>query len=120
MAQQVFVSLVDDLDGSEAEETVQFGLDGITYEIDLSAHNAGDLRDSLAQYIEYARRSGGRRRTKSVSAPAQATTNGREQSQAIRAWARESGFEVSDRGRIPSEVVEAYHSQTVKKPKKQK
>lgn len=122
MAQQVFVSLVDDIDGSEADETVQFGLDGVTYEIDLSEHNAGDLRDAMAQYIEYARRSGGRKRTKErVSAPAQPATNDREQNQAIRAWARDSGFEISDRGRIPGEVVEAYHNQTpTKKTKKQK
>ncbi|CAM3046940.1 Lsr2 family protein [Saccharomonospora xinjiangensis] len=112
MAQKVLVSLVDDLDGSEAEETVEFGLDGVNYEIDLSAENAEELRDALAQYVEHARRAGGRKRTSAksaVKAPARSAAVDREQNQAIRAWARKNGFEVSDRGRIPSEVVEAYH-----------
>lgn len=112
MAQKVLVSLVDDLDGSEADETVEFGLDGISYQIDLSASNAEELRDSLAQYIEHARRSGGRKRAAArpggVSRPAAVD---REQNQAIRAWARKNGYAVSDRGRIPTEVVEAYHKQ---------
>ncbi|EHR63491.1 histone-like nucleoid-structuring protein Lsr2 [Saccharomonospora cyanea] len=112
MAQKVLVSLVDDLDGSEADETVEFGLDGVSYEIDLSAENAEELRDALAQYVEHARRAGGRKRSSSrsaVKAPARSAAVDREQNQAIRAWARKNGYEVSDRGRIPSEVVEAYH-----------
>ncbi|WP_370945140.1 Lsr2 family protein [Amycolatopsis sp. cg5] len=112
MAQKVLVSLVDDLDGTEAEETVEFGLDGVSYQIDLSGENAEELRDALAQYVEHARRAGGRKRAairptaKAVARPA---TVDREQNQAIRSWARKNGFQVSDRGRIPSEVVEAYH-----------
>lgn len=112
MAQKVLVSLVDDLDGSEAEETVEFGLDGVSYEIDLSAENAEELRDALAQYVEHARRAGGRKRPSTRTAaksPARSAAVDREQNQAIRAWARKNGYEVSDRGRIPSEVVEAYH-----------
>ncbi|AGM10083.1 hypothetical protein ED92_09385 [Amycolatopsis sp. MJM2582] len=114
MAQKVLVSLVDDLDGTEAEETVEFGLDGVSYQIDLSAENAEELRDALAQYVEHARRAGGRKRTAirpvaGVKAAARPATVDREQNQAIRAWARKNGFQVSDRGRIPSEVVEAYH-----------
>ncbi|SFQ59584.1 Lsr2 protein [Amycolatopsis arida] len=109
MAQQVLVSLVDDLDGSEADETVEFMLDGVSYEIDLSAENAEELRDSLAQYVEHARRVGGRKRSGRRSVTAERSTADREQNQAIRAWARKNGFEISDRGRIPSEVVEAYH-----------
>lgn len=111
MAQKVLVSLVDDLDGSEADETVEFGLDGISYQIDLSTDNAGELRDALAQYIEHARRSGGRKRSAArvAAGPSRPATVDREQNQAIRAWARKSGFNVSDRGRIPTEVVEAYH-----------
>lgn len=119
MAQKVVVSLVDDLDSSEADETVEFGLDGATYEIDLSEANAATLRDRLADYVAHARRSGGRRR----SAPAAASSSGsrrssggggraavdREQNQAIREWARKQGMTVSERGRIPSEVSEAYH-----------
>jgi hypothetical protein len=111
MAQKVLVSLVDDLDGSEADETVEFGLDGINYSIDLSNENAEELRDALAQYVEHARRAGGRKRAGRPSAKPAASSASvdREQNQAIRAWARKNGFQVSDRGRIPSEVVEAYH-----------
>lgn len=113
MAQQIIVSLVDDLDGSDADETIQFALDGVTYEIDLSAENAEELRDSLAHYIEHARRSGGRKRTSPRRRNGQVTGRSssveREQNQAIRAWARKNGYEISDRGRIPSEIADAYH-----------
>ncbi|MDQ0378761.1 histone-like nucleoid-structuring protein Lsr2 [Amycolatopsis thermophila] len=114
MAQKVLVSLIDDIDGSEADETVEFGLDGISYQIDLSAENAEELRDALAQYVEHARRAGGRKRGTPGRAPAgkvagRSASVDREQNQAIRAWARKNGYQVSDRGRIPSEVVEAYH-----------
>ncbi|MEU3628907.1 nucleoid-associated protein Lsr2 [Amycolatopsis coloradensis] len=115
MAQKMQVTLVDDLDGGEAEETVDFGLDGVTYQIDLSAENAEELRDALAQYVEHARRAGGRRRIAKrnpvvVTAPARPAGVDREQNQAIRKWARKQGYTVSDRGRIPSEIVEAYHT----------
>lgn len=115
MAQKVTVQLVDDVDGSEAEATVEFGLDGVNYTIDLSTDNAAELRDALATYVASARRTGGRKRTggkaksttsgKSSQAP---TTSDRERNQAIREWARQQGMQVSDRGRIPSEIVEAY------------
>lgn len=116
MAQKVLVEMVDDLDGSTADESVQFGLDGVTYEIDLADKNAAELRDSLAQYIEHARRTGGRKRAGTTAARA-ATAAGtdREQNQAIRAWARKQGLEVSDRGRIPTNVIEAYQQQKKKK-----
>lgn len=115
MAQKVTVSLVDDLDGSEAEETVEFGLDGAFYEIDLSEDNAERLRDALADYVEHARRSGGRKRpggrvAAAGRAPRTASAD-REQNQAIREWARKQGMNVSDRGRIPREVSDAYHAQ---------
>lgn len=123
MAQKVVVSLVDDLDSSEADETVEFGLDGATYEIDLSDANAAALRDRLADYVAHARRSGGRRRSSSASSASSSSSSGsrraggsggraavdREQNQAIREWARKQGMTVSERGRIPSEVSEAYH-----------
>lgn len=115
MAQKVTVTLVDDLDGGTAEETVEFGIDGVSYEIDLSAGNAGKLRDSLADYVGSARKSGaagGRR--KAAGTARRAGTGGRasvdrEQNAAIREWARKNGYNVSDRGRIPAEVLEAYH-----------
>ncbi|MDD7938718.1 Lsr2 family protein [Actinomycetospora lutea] len=115
MAQKVVVSLVDDLDQSEADETVEFGLDGATYEIDLSDANASALREKLADFVAHARRSGGRRKSSAAAAAPAARRGGgraavdREQNQAIREWARKQGMTVSERGRIPSEVSEAYH-----------
>lgn len=114
MAQKVMVTLVDDLDGSEAEETVEFGLDGAFYEIDLSEDNAERLREALAEYVEHARRAGGRKRAATRAgagrAPRTASAD-REQNQAIREWARKQGMNVSDRGRIPKEVTDAYNAQ---------
>ncbi|HWE90746.1 MAG TPA: Lsr2 family protein [Pseudonocardiaceae bacterium] len=112
MAQKVTVALVDDLDGTEAEETVEFGLDGATYQIDLSDDNAERLRDALADYVDHARRSGGRKRAPGRPAAGRAPRTAsadREQNQAIREWARKQGMPVSDRGRIPAEVLDAYH-----------
>lgn len=112
MAQKVTVTLVDDLDGGTAEETVEFGIDGVTYEIDLSNDNAVKLRDAVAGYVAHARRAGGRRRG-SAAAPKRSgggrASVDREQNAAMREWARKNGYKVSDRGRIPSDVVEAYH-----------
>lgn len=114
MAQKVTVTLVDDLDGSKAEETVGFGLDGIAYEIDLSSDNAGKLRNALADFVTSARRAGGRKkgpgRPLGVKAVRPASAD-REQNQAIREWARKQGMKVSDRGRIPAEVLDSYHQQ---------
>ena len=115
MAQKVTVSLIDDLDGDKADETVEFGLDGKSYEIDLSTGNAGKLRDALASYVSAARRPGGRRRSggggPAASATARRPSVDREQNQAIRDWARKRGMKVSDRGRIPADVLEAYHQE---------
>jgi hypothetical protein len=126
MAQKVVVELVDDLDGTTSEDitTVTFGLDGAAYEIDLTADNADRLRDGLADFVAAARRTGGRRsvgRPKRSAATAAlatqsaasatsvrpATTN-RETARAIREWARQNGFELSDRGRIPTDIIEAF------------
>ena len=120
MAQKTVVTLIDDLDEGEADQTVEFGLDGIAYEIDLSEKNASGLRDALADYVAHARRTSGRRAStrrgngRTATAPrAQAgvTAADREQNKAIREWARKQGYEVSERGRIPSNVTEAYHQQ---------
>ena len=121
MAQIREVRLVDDLDGEAADETVEFGIDGKSYEIDLSKDNAGKLRDALADFVAAARRAGGRRRSSNAgtgspsggagSAPKGRTAIDREQNQAIREWARKQGMKVSDRGRIPAEVLEAYHKE---------
>jgi hypothetical protein len=110
MAQKVTVSLVDDLSGSQADETVSFGLDGKSYEIDLSSKNADKLRGALADYVAAARRPGGGRKASAASVARRPAVD-REQNQAIREWARSKGMKVNDRGRIPTEVVDAYHQE---------
>ncbi|KEI43730.1 histone-like nucleoid-structuring protein Lsr2 [Saccharopolyspora rectivirgula] len=112
MAQKVTVTLVDDLDGGQADETVEFGLDGVNYQIDLSAENAAELREALADYVSHARRAGGRKKPGPRQGTARSggsTAADREQNQAIREWARKQGLKVSDRGRIPADIVEKYH-----------
>ena len=112
MAQIREIRLVDDLDGEVADETVEFGVDGKNYEIDLSTANAKKLRDALAEFVASARRAGGRRRGGGAPAAAPRRPSiDREQNQAIREWARKRGMKVSDRGRIPAEVLEAYHKE---------
>lgn len=102
MAQRTQVVLTDDLDGSEAKETVRFGLSGTEYEIDLSKQHADQLAAAIEPYIRVARRIGSARRSGARSA-------GHHRSQAaVRAWARAQGFKVSDRGRIPAQVIAQY------------
>jgi hypothetical protein len=107
VAQHVKVVLVDDLDGSSASDTVSFGLDGRSYEIDLSEDNAGKLRDALAAYVAAARRAGGSGRRPSAPRAPRPVSN-RDESAAIRLWARENGHDISERGRIPNSVTTAY------------
>jgi hypothetical protein len=113
MAKQVITVLTDDLDGTDADRTVEFGLDGVTYTIDLSDKNAGKLRKALNPYIAAGHRVGrgpaggrGGPRTRTVAV---AGGSSREQNQAVRAWAAKNGYEVSDRGRIPASVVAAFN-----------
>jgi len=108
MAQQVNVVLVDDLDGTPADETVTFGLDGITYEIDLTTDNAGRLRDSIAEWVGHGRRVGGARRKGSKSVTKRSSVG--SDSTTIREWARANGHQVSDRGRIKADVIEAFNA----------
>jgi hypothetical protein len=105
VAQQVKVMFVDDIDGSEASETVSFGLDGRQYDIDLSKQHAKQLRDTLATFVAVARRGTGRR-SSAPHAPRPAAN--REQTAAIREWAKANGQDISARGRIPKVVMEAY------------
>jgi hypothetical protein len=114
VAQKVLVALVDDVDGSEADESVKFALDGVAYEIDLSAKNAQKLRGVLEPYVEVARRTGGRasrgRGRPARSAAAGGSSGGRKAETAeIRAWAKAQGYDVSDRGRIPADIIDAFH-----------
>jgi hypothetical protein len=103
------VQLIDDLDGAAADETVAFALDGKQFEIDLNVANAATLRDKLAPFVSAARTAGGGRRARRREAAAAAgSTDARRHNQAVRVWARENGYSVSERGRIPAEVVEAY------------
>ena len=110
MAQQVITTFVDDLDGSEADGTVRFGLDGRTYEIDLNESNAVKLREQFAPYIEAGRKAG--KAPVAAAAPAgRKPRTDREQTAAIREWARNRGHQVNDLGRIPKAIVDAYHSE---------
>ncbi|MET0188084.1 Lsr2 protein [Pseudonocardia sediminis] len=109
MAKHTTVTLVDDLDGGEADEQVQFSVDGRSYEIDLSSKNAEKLRDSLAPYVSAARRGGGRAASASPSSNGSSASE-RAVNRAVREWAVAQGMKISERGRIPSSVLEAYHS----------
>lgn len=110
MAQRIQTLFIDDIDGDEAEGTVRFGLDGVDYEIDLSAKNAAALRKALTKYVDAARRApnaarrparGGRR-----------TGNGAADSTAVRVWAKAQGIEVKDRGRVPADLVQKFRAAT--------
>lgn len=101
MARKTQVILTDDVNGSEATQTVSFALDGVAYEIDLNDTHAQQLRDQLESWASSGRRTTGARR---------ATGTDPERTTRIRNWARENGHEVSDRGRIAQNVVEAYNA----------
>ncbi|MFP5068220.1 histone-like nucleoid-structuring protein Lsr2 [Pseudonocardia nantongensis] len=115
MAQQTTITLVDDLDGNEADEQVEFAVDGRTYEIDLSSGNAERLRESLAPYVAAGRRVTGRRSGAAAGSGAPSSSNGssaseRAANRAVREWAIGQGMKISERGRIPSSVLEAYQN----------
>ncbi|MEJ3742150.1 Lsr2 family protein [Actinomycetes bacterium KLBMP 9797] len=112
MAKQIIHKLVDDLDGGDADETVKFSLDGVQYEIDLSKKNADKLREVMSPYLTAGSKIG--RGGVVVGGRAARGRGGaaadREQNKAIRAWAKKEGKEISDRGRIPQEIVDEYHA----------
>ncbi|MGH3684446.1 MAG: histone-like nucleoid-structuring protein Lsr2 [Pseudonocardiaceae bacterium] len=109
MARKVETMLVDDMTGEAADETMSFALDGVEFEIDLSANNAGVLRDILMDYANAGRKVGKLAAVpKGRPRPSAASRGNREQTAAIRAWAREAGRQVSDRGRISAEVAKAF------------
>ena len=105
MAQRTILELVDDLDGGKADETVTFALDGVEYEIDLSADNAGRLRDTVAEFVGHARRTGGRKQRGGTAAAKPTNGNGKPDTQAVREWARSQGETVAERGRVPQALV---------------
>ena len=106
MAQKVHIVLEDDLDGSDATQTVTFGLDGTSYEIDLNDKHAAALRDALATYVGHGRKVGGARRGRRSSAASASGHSAKE----IRDWARSNGHKVPERGRIPGDVREAFEA----------
>ena len=108
MAKITQVQLIDDLDGSQASDTVSFSLDGRGYALDLSEKNAAKLRDALAPFVASARRHGGRRGSSGSPKMTPRPATDRERTTAIREWAREHGHKVADRGRIPATVIQAY------------
>ncbi|HEX5908707.1 MAG TPA: Lsr2 family protein [Propionibacteriaceae bacterium] len=101
MATKVLTTLQDDIDGSDATQTVRFALDGVEYEIDVSDRNANRLRNSLSEFIAHGRRVGGKRGRRPASSSDVDT-------KAVRKWAEAHGIEINARGRIPTDVVERY------------
>lgn len=112
MAQKLHTFFIDDLDGSEAEGTVLFGLDGTQYEIDLSTEHAKELRTALARYIDAGRRVTGTAR-RSGQTGRKAPANGISNTE-VRAWAKAQGLEVKERGRVPADVIARYQAATGK------
>ena len=117
MAQKTIVTLVDDLTGEAAENirTVEFALDGRAYELDLTDENSAKLHDALSQYVNAARKIGGRRRSatrpdRGSKSTSRTTGYNRETLKSIREWAKKNGHNVSDRGRLPAEVVRAWET----------
>jgi hypothetical protein len=110
VAQKIQTLFIDDLDGSEAEGTVRFGLDGAEYEIDLNAEHAQALRDALARYAGAARRAGGGTR-RPVPGGRRARADGVDSTE-VREWAKAQGIDVKDRGRVPAELVVKFKTAT--------
>ena len=112
MAQKVQTIFIDDLDGSQADGTVGFGLDGTEYEIDLNAKHAQQLRDALARYVSAGRRTGGSAHRPSRSGRT-AQPSGPNTTE-VREWAKKQGIDVKDRGRVPAELVAKFKSASAK------
>jgi hypothetical protein len=113
MAKQVITSLIDDMDGKPASQTIEFAIDGVNYTIDLSDRNADKLRAALHPYIDAGTRVGRVGTTTRTRTPGRsgfAPRTSRDQTAAIREWAAKQGHEISNRGRIPARIVEAYEA----------
>jgi len=106
VAQRTQVILIDDIDGSEAAETISFALDGVNYEMELSAENAEKLREQLSDWIKNARRVSGRLARGRRGSVTRVSSN----SSTIREWARANGYTVNERGRLPLEIIEAFEA----------
>ena len=112
VAQKIQTGFIDDLDGSEAEGTVRFGLDGAEYEIDLNADHARALRDALSRYVQAARRAGSGARRPARSGR-RARADGVDSTE-VREWAKAQGIDVKDRGRVPAELVVKFKAATTR------
>ncbi|MCK2245214.1 MULTISPECIES: Lsr2 family protein [unclassified Crossiella] len=116
MAQRTVVQLIDDLDGNTSDDIsrIEFSLDGVVYEIDLNDANATQLRENLARFVDAARRTGGRIKRGTAQSPSLRRAGGdgrsKDQTRAIRDWARTNGHQLADRGRIPASIVEAFEA----------
>jgi hypothetical protein len=110
VAQKVQTLFIDDLDGSAAEGTVRFGLDGTEYEIDLNTEHAQALRDALARYVSAARRAG-RSAMRPIRSGSKVPAGGLNPTE-VREWAKAQGIEVKDRGRVPAELVVKFKAAT--------
>lgn len=106
MAQRTKVILIDDVDGSDASETVSFALDGVNYEMELSEENAEKLREAFSPWVGNARRVSGRLSRGRRGSYTRVTSN----SSTIREWARANGYTVNERGRLPKEIVDAFEA----------
>jgi hypothetical protein len=109
MAQKIQTLFIDDIDGGEAEGTVRFALDGTEYEIDLNAEHTEELRSALGEYVSHARKVGGTARKGTARSSRRTST---ADTVAIRAWAREQGMDIKERGRVPATVLQQYHAAT--------
>jgi hypothetical protein len=115
VAQKIQTLFIDDIDGGEAEGTVRFALDGAEYEIDLSAKHSEELRSALGKYVSHARKIGGAvRRPGRVAGKGGKGGAGALNTTEIRNWARENGYDIKDRGRVPADLVAKYQAATGK------
>ena len=108
MAQRIQTLFIDDIDGGEADGTVRFALDGAEYEIDLSSKHNDELRSSLRSYIDHARKVSGSARRGTPARPGRKPST--VDTVAVRAWARENGHDIKDRGRVPADLVAKYRA----------
>ena len=108
MAQRIQTLFIDDIDGGAADGTVRFGLDGADYEIDLSGEHSNELRAARGKYIDPSRKvvRGARRASRGRGAASAIDTA------KVREWARESGYAIKDRGRVPADIIAKYQAAT--------
>ncbi|HVT67904.1 MAG TPA: Lsr2 family protein [Trebonia sp.] len=110
VAQKITTLFIDDIDGGAAEGTVRFALDGTEYEIDLNAQHSEELRSVLGKYVSHARKVGGTARRGGRAAGRAGRGGSSVNTTEIRNWARENGYNIKDRGRVPADLVAKYQA----------